>query len=292
MYRIIEVPEEAAESTEQLGSKPKFWFADASGQRFLFKQGRSGTGENWAEKVSAEICALLQIPHASYDLAVWRGIQGVVSASFVAAGSRLIFGNELLARVVSSYEAETRYYRQSGHTVLRVFAVLRDPGLQPPAAWQRTDQINTASDVFVGYLMLDALIGSTDRHHENWGLVLRSRPDGQDLQLAPTFDHASGLGRNESDKRRQARLTSKNPAHSVRGYAEGARSAFYGTPTDTRPLSTLNAFAEASKLRPRATQDWVRRLGALHDADLRSTIDNVPPAYISHLPASLRFSSC
>jgi hypothetical protein len=217
MYRVIEVPEEAADSTEQLGSKPKFWFVDADGQRFLFKQGRSGTGENWAEKVSAEVCALLRIPHASYDLAVWRGIQGVVSANFVAPGSRLIFGNELLARVVSGYEAETRYYRQSGHTVLRVFAVLRDPGIQAPATWEKTEHINTASDVFSGYLMFDALIGNTDRHHENWGLVLRSSAEGQDLQLAPTFDHASSLGRNESDKRREARLASRDPAHSVIG---------------------------------------------------------------------------
>lgn len=108
MYRIIEVPEEAAESTEQLGTKPKFWFADSGGRPCLFKQGRPGTGENWAEKVSAEICGLLNIPHAAYELAVWRGFQGVVSPSFVPAGARLIFGNELLARVVSDYEDETR----------------------------------------------------------------------------------------------------------------------------------------------------------------------------------------
>ena len=184
MYRIIEVPAEAADSTEQLGSKPKFWFLDPSGQRFLFKQGRSGTGENWAEKVSAEICDVLKIPHAAYDLAVWRGIQGVVSPSFVPSGARLIFGNELLARVVSGYEGETRYYRQSGHTIARVFAVLRDPGIQVPATWQETAHINTSSGVFMGYLMLDALIGNTDRHHENWGLVLEATSD---LRLAPTL---------------------------------------------------------------------------------------------------------
>jgi len=135
----------------------------------LFKEGRSGTGENWAEKVSAEICALLGIPQAPYDLAVWRGTQGVVSENFVPAGARLIFGNELLARVVSGYERETRYYRQSDHTIARVFAVLRDPAIQVPTTWHRTAAINTASEVFVGYLMLDALVGNTDRHHENGG---------------------------------------------------------------------------------------------------------------------------
>ena len=281
MYHIIEVPEEAPDSTEQLGSKPKFWFSDAGGQRFLFKQGRSGTGENWAEKIAAEVCTLLQIPHASYDLAVWRGLQGVVSPRFVPEGARLIFGNELLARVVKGYEGETRYYQQTGHTVARVFAVLRDPRIQAPAGWQASDAINTASDVFIGYLLLDALIGNTDRHHENWGLLLRPGPDGLGRELAPTFDHASSLGRNEPDERRTARLVSRDRAYSVAGYAQRARSAFYKAPTDTRPLSTFDALAEASKLRPRAALEWIHRLEGVRDVHIRSIVEEVPPAYIT-----------
>jgi hypothetical protein len=281
MYRIIEVPPDAADSTEQLGSKPKFWFVDPRGKRFLFKEGRSGTGENWAEKVSAEICALLGIPQAPYDLAVWRGTQGVVSENFVPAGVRLIFGNELLARVVSGYERETRYYRQSDHTIARVFAVLRDPAIQVPTTWHRTAAINTASEVFVGYLMLDALVGNTDRHHENWGLISHASSGRHEVRLAPTFDHASSLGRNETDVRRTARLASTDRAYSVAGYAERARSAFYRASTDPRPLSTLDAFREAARLRLRAAQSWVRRLRAVHDAQIRSTIDEVPPAFMS-----------
>jgi len=281
MYRIIEVAAEAADSTEQLGSKPKFWFVDSSGRSYLFKEGRSGTGENWAEKVSAEVCTLLTIPHATYDLAVWRGIQGVVTASFVPEGARLIFGNELLARFARGYDRDARYYRQSGHTVARVFAVLKDPEIQVPAKSQRSADISTSQDVFAGYLMLDALIGNTDRHRENWGLVLHATGERRELRLAPTFDHASSLGRNEPDERRVARLASKDHAYSLVGYAERARSAFYRAPMDLRPLSTLEAFGEAAKLRPRATQHWVGRLRAVGDAEIRSIIDEVPPDFIS-----------
>ena len=282
MYRIIEVPEEAAESTEQLGTKPKFWFVDSRGQLCLFKQGRPGTGENWAEKVSAEVCELLSIPHAAYELAIWRGVQGVVSPSFVPAGARLIFGNELLARVVRGYEGETRYYRQTGHTIARVFAVLKDPAIRVPATWQRTAHINAPSDVFTGYLMLDALIGNTDRHHENWGLVLRATSDHQDLRLAPTFDHASSLGRNETDDRREARLASKDRAYSLVGYAERARSAFYRAPLDPRPLSTLDAFRETAKIRPRAAREWTDRLRNVGERELRTIIEEVPSNLISN----------
>lgn len=39
------------------------------------------------------------------------------------------------------------------------------------------------------------MIGNVDRHHENWG-ILRKRVDGEWYgRLAPTFDHASSLGR-------------------------------------------------------------------------------------------------
>jgi hypothetical protein len=288
MYRIVEVASEAADAPEQLGSKPKFWLRDSRGQLFLFKQGRPDTGENWAEKVGAEICGLLNIPHATYDLAVWRGIQGVVSASFVPADARLIFGNELLARVVRGYAGQTHYYRQSGHTVARVFAVLRDPGIQVPAAWKATAFISTASDVFLGYLMLDALIGNTDRHHENWGLISHATSGRQARQLAPTFDHASSLGRNETDDRRAARLATRDRAYSVTGYVERTRSAFYRAPTDPRPLSTLAAFGEASKYRARASRAWIGMLCAIADGQFRSIIDEVPSDFMS--PAARDFA--
>lgn len=38
---------------EQLGTKEKFWLL-RNDQRYLFKIGRPGTGENWAEKIAAD----------------------------------------------------------------------------------------------------------------------------------------------------------------------------------------------------------------------------------------------
>lgn len=133
MYPIIEVPANAAEVTEQLGTKPKFWYDDSRLGRCLFKQGRAQTGENWAEKVACELCGLLGLPHALYQLAEWNGIQGVVSPSFVPGGGRLVLGNELIASIEQDYE-KTRIYKQTGHTVSRVLASLRSARIQPPTA--------------------------------------------------------------------------------------------------------------------------------------------------------------
>ena len=106
MYQIIGVPDHAADLTEQLGTKPKFWF---QGGNYLFKEGRPGTGDDWSEKVASELCDLLGLPHAIYELAVWRGKRGVVGANFVPQGGYLVHGNELLAEVVSEYPTKQSF---------------------------------------------------------------------------------------------------------------------------------------------------------------------------------------
>jgi hypothetical protein len=52
MYQIITVPDDAADLTEQLGTKPKFWFQGDNSVNYLFKEGRPGTGDDWSEKVA------------------------------------------------------------------------------------------------------------------------------------------------------------------------------------------------------------------------------------------------
>jgi hypothetical protein len=100
------------------------------------------------------------------------------------------------------------------HTVERVRAILDQTAISPPSGWTPVVGIASANDIFAGYLMLDALVGNTDRHHENWAVVLsmpRSMEDaaanGRRVELAPTFDHASCLGFNLRDEERIDRMT-------------------------------------------------------------------------------------
>ena len=68
MFPVIEVKAEDAESIEQLGTKSKFWYRDGN-KRMLFKAEDRGTGEDWAEKIACELCALLGLPHVHYEMA-------------------------------------------------------------------------------------------------------------------------------------------------------------------------------------------------------------------------------
>lgn len=281
-YPIVEVPNESSSQLEQLGSKAKFWFRASDGTRMLFKEGYPGSGEHWAEKIACEVARGIGLPHAEYDLAVCDGRAGVVSPIFVPEGGRLIHGNELLARVVPEYE-ETKRFRASQHTLTRVLAVLRSPRVLTPLGWTQSPGLDNAVGVFIGYLLLDALIGNTDRHHENWGLI---KVPEVGLALAPTFDHASSLGRNESDTHRIERLKTRDKGRSVASYARRAKSGLYKTHTSRKPLTTFDAFGEAASFNPTAAACWRERLGHLSVETLAEIVQRIPSDVLSE-PARL-----
>lgn len=277
MYQVITVPDNAADLVEQLGTKPKFWFT-YNERRCLFKEGRPGTGENWAEKVACELCELLGIPHARYDLAIWKGRKGVVTPSFVPKGGRLVHGNELLARALPTYP-RSQFYGVRLYSLRLVMHLLRNP-YHIPIGWNGFPGVSTAVDVFVGYLMLDAWIGNQDRHHQNVSLVVVVSPE-RSISLAPTYDHASSLGRNESDENRRDRLATRDKRRSMERYVERARSAFYSTSPSRKPLTTLNAFWNAARMRPDAAKAWMERLANVTLQDTKTIFDNIPANWIT-----------
>ena len=274
MFPIIAVPDDAADLQEQLGTKPKFWFGNKPS---LFKEIREGTGEDWSEKVACELAELLGIPHAEYDLALWKGRRGVVSNSFLPSGGRLIHGNELLAKIVPQYPA-TKFFQVRQHS-LRVVTTLVHAS-KPPIGFALLPDIQTAVDVFIGYLMLDAWIGNQDRHHENWGLVLSK--DGS-VHLAPSYDHASCLGRIETDIEKYERLTTKDKNRTVDYYIGKASSAFFASPTSKKSLSTLDAFKAAARSRPVAGLAWLKRLETVLPDQTEQILRLVPPERISEV---------
>lgn len=278
-FVIYTVPDDAPAATELMGTKPKFWFS-RGGEMWLFKATRPGHGEHWAEVVAAGLADALGVPHAHYELASWRdkgGIvnSGVVARSFVAEGFDLVHGNELLAERDPNYPLDgARYVRTQQHTIEAVRGVLGAQGIGLPIDWKQVPGIESATDTFGGYLLLDAWIGNTDRHHENWALVVNPAQDHR--HLAPTFDHASSLGAHLPDEQRRRRLESNDPAFRVEGYVQraDARSALYLRVGEARPLPLLDAFgawAQGSHCDP-----WLSRLDSIEDAVIEELIDRVP----------------
>lgn len=199
MFPVIRIRSSDAEAVEYLGTKAKFWYREGERQ-ILFKAEERGTGEDWAEKIACELCAMLGLPHAHYEMAYDLDLQrpGVVCESFTPPPLSLAHGNQLLLALDPGYPAgsENRY-RSRAHTDDAVFEIIDLLGL-PDQSWcsRLPPRIQTATGIFAGYLLLDAWIANQDRHHENWGAIW----DGERLALAPSFDHGAALARNLSDE--------------------------------------------------------------------------------------------
>jgi hypothetical protein len=278
-YAILQLPGvRVPENREPLGSKQKLWWRDPSGSepRLLFKYNRPGTGEDWSEKIAAELAQELGLPHSQVELATVDGSPGVAIFDFTDNGqTALVHGNELLEVVDPEYPKEKRR-RAPEYTVAAVYNILARPGVGLPGApIPFPAEVIDAFGVFLGYLMLDAWIGNTDRHHENWGLLWRGEGAPRPLTLAPSFDHASSLGRELTDDKR-TRVGSTSQGTPTERYARRAKSAFCENAGSGRPLKTWEAFQSGGKARPEAAAAWLGRLRAVTPETVCETVDRVP----------------
>ena len=274
-FPIITISPEAPEESEAMGTKEKFWFHHEELGLCLYKKARQNTGEDWSEKIAAELCKLIKLPHAEYELASFNNEKGTISKSFLLDNSSLITGNEILAQIFLDYPEDINDLSQ--HTLSNIFSVFTNNSVNLPLNWIPLAGIKTAIDTFIGYLLLDAWIGNSDRHHENWAFI---GCEGKNY-LAPTYDHASSLGRNESDERRKKRMTTKDKGFSVEAYANKCNSCLYANVGDRKPLKTLDAFCEAAKLHPQAANIWLDRLAEISINDTLKLFERIPNSLIS-----------
>ena len=255
-----------------MGSKTKVWYRSPEQQAnpWLFKWPQPQTGQHWAEKIAAEIAALLAIPHARVELAVLSEQRGSVTESFARGGRELIHGKQMLAGVVHGYDPEKKF-GQSNHTLANIWRVMDRVFVRPEAA--RRAKLRMAE-----YMVLDAIIGNTDRHHENWG-VLRKRPGirWRGIMVAPSFDHASSLGRELLDTRRERLLTENR----VGDYAEKGRGALYWSEDERHGPSPLEFVRRAAHKYPDLFRQASQKLERVDEAELGQIVSRIPSKWMT-----------
>lgn len=274
-YRVMRFREDEPRESEPMGTKKKYWIR-RNGIRWLFKRGRRNTGEDWAEKVACELAEVLGVEAARVQLAELKDgplwLRGTASRNFVADDEELVHGNELLAKHLDYYEKDKRF-DQYDHRVDAVVEILE------------TELDRGCVEQFIGYLVLDAWIANVDRHHENWGVLRSSEND----RIAPTFDHASSLGRLLDDEKRtrvlegRGRLTvEKYLTRSDSGGAVYPRSGAEQVP----PYQLLPELCELGCAEE--VEGWVERLVEVDDTDVEEVFSLFPDGWTSE-PA-IRFA--
>lgn len=275
-YPIIELQTDWLLGDEQMGSKDKFWVRLPSDRNlWLFKYSRVSagriTGEHWAEKIAAEVATVLGVPHAQVELAVLDGHPGSLSQRFAQlaranANVELVHGNVLLAGYVTGYD-RNKQNKQSDHTLGNILKVVESLFSSPRERVAAMRQL-------AGYLVLDALILNTDRHHENWG-VLRTTNRDQTVsyQIAPSFDHASSLARNEPPEKLGCWLLEKGR---VEAYMQGAHGGIYLEENPARGANPYTIAAKAMQQWPEYFAYWQDVLDNVEQQAIDRAVDRVP----------------
>lgn len=272
-FPIFQLHSDSPDVIEQLGSKEKFWFRmKGDTQPWLFKFTRENTGEDWSEKIASEVAKLLEVPAAEVELAMFMGKRGCASHSFVKTeeGFDLVHGSEVLAGRVLGYD-KSKWRHQCSHNIKNIIAAVESafPNRQP------VQQLRTLA----GFIVLDAVICNTDRHHDNWALLRGPSEQGKKTvhTIAPSFDHASSLGRELRDDRRKIMLAQGQ----VEKYAFKGSGGIYWLENDSKGENPLNLAIKAAKEFPNYFRPWLERVQKLRSEDISGIVQKVPIDWMS-----------
>lgn len=276
IHDVTEWP--SVDDDEQMGTRPKAWLErPGTEELWLFKGVRCVTlqdgatrcfGEDWAEKLATVAAGALGLPAATIELAVRNDQAGVISRFLLVdengtrRAEKLDHGNELIQAFDPTYDRDQQ--REAvGYTLDAVWRALE--GIAPPEGVDGS--LQAATDVFAGYLLLDALLASTDRHHENWGALVH---EGR-RSLAPNFDLGTCLGFGETDEKRLAYLVGRGTQTMATWVGRGRSNHFEG-----RPRLVDLAAAGIRRIPSGAAAHWQQQLASFDLERWRATLDDVP----------------
>ena len=169
--------------SESSGTKVGFWIVHPVTRRhglvkipkYQEKGGGFYQGEAWAEVLSSKLASKLSIPCPEVEPVLFEGIVCPLSWDCKPIGWELREGVTL-----AGIDKE-----KEGLSFDDIVTLLSD-FLEPQVA--RKGLIHLAC--------LDILTGNTDRHWENWGVLIPPHGSGKEARMAPFYDNGSGFASN------------------------------------------------------------------------------------------------
>lgn len=186
------------------------------------KLGRKYTTEYWSEIVASEIGSYLGFNMLEYNFAIRNGRAGCISKSMIDTDKEeLIEGHSILTAYDGTYNPEDKesYSKYTFSFICNALKAYKADRFIPD---------------FVRILIFDAIIGNSDRHQSNWGLIKTTNKIGFEIKdectlsnifvflirkilkrklhirMAPIYDSGCCLGREFDECQINDRLKDQN----------------------------------------------------------------------------------
>lgn len=164
-----------------------------AGHRYLFKTAKGWkAGQLWSEYLAFELAAPtgVQVPRCFVAVDDVTGESGALIEFFYGypndvPGLRFTHGSDITQAVITDKK------KGRPHSIPLNVRFCRRYGINDPEIW------------WGQVLAFDALIGDTDRHPDNWGLLVRLGVEGAlpQYRMAPAFDNGTSLAYEIPDDR-------------------------------------------------------------------------------------------
>jgi hypothetical protein len=162
------------------------------GHRYLFKHAfHRHPDQFWTEVIAYRIGCLLDhipVPPVFVAFDSDTGTCGALIEWFLGypgqPEERFVHGGEIMMGMISDFDQKTGR-QHNYHSMALYINLLESRGLLE-GDWR---------SYLCRQFLFDALIGNTDRHQDNWGLLWRQNETGSvHVRLAPVFDNGTSLG--------------------------------------------------------------------------------------------------
>lgn len=177
------------------GAGEKIWLMNKkTGELGIFKFPKiksdgSITGEYWAEKLASELGKILGIKCAKVEMGICHNRVGSMSYNFLDENCVLDEGIAFITREYPNYDPD-KLYDETSDTLYNIHMVSK--------------VVPEYLDNILKMCIFDGLIGNSDRHHSNWGIVhqeilgFSDEPpfkiiEQNNHQFAPLYDNGSSL---------------------------------------------------------------------------------------------------
>lgn len=266
-WQVIDVTGWNIESPEPRGKRAKAWVVAPDGSVWLRKEPlASRPAEVAIEATTARLAFAVGLEAPETHVCVWDGAKrGLLVKRFLdPRHETLASGSERLRATYQDYDPE----RHGHHTLRRVMASLEMFELAAPDA----DLLRP----FARLLAFDAWVGNSDRHQENWAIVVGTSTGS--ARLAPMFDTAACFGAELDDAKF---LPGQFTQEKIKKYI-GQCSSGFGDGTDHRLVSQATLVSElaAYPVWSENARDWVAAFEQEMDP-LSTFLATIPDSWLS-----------